>query len=738
MTLEKNSNFIQAYLRLNTDLVSSLIIKSSYAPDAINRRIVRDNPLHEVDRWNPSTWKYYMNLAGEYHPLDIPMYVASMDTRETILFSKETLFRHTATQEAYQMGTRNYLALLKTYPEQEALIRGILYPCDKEYAIQAEEGAILSYRPSLVEENERTLIIELEDYVKRMISRWYVSAYALTDSYYPSLLFANLSGLILIELLRLRVDRCKTEEVHSFHLYNYLSSHSDIGKYIPYLTREQTMYLYRNIRYIQRNVGSSAMFTELMKELLEKRRIPLMDYSVRQLQDQDANKYPILKTRRVALNKHQTSGLDPYISMEDYFQKEITILEGNRQAIEMKRTDMLHKFRTTNSSVTQVKDLESSMVDLTNTVPDPLEDVYVRQWTTMTHMGLYNVTVNFQDPFTTEERSLSQWDAIIYSAWLISKKQGYNWNILPPVLSVKYRRHPRPLVEELQSLIPKDFKYRHLFAIAEELVAAQPVLKECFSVSMFHEMTYKIYEECLNHWFLTAQASGAQERAIIEQMTYHLFSVAAWDFSRGEELESWRVRNNLPEYEYSNSQVDQLTTIIFEAATGYKVDETTQIRHIQKAMLDLFADLTSYSKQVIREISDGSILMMGSPEERIENVSLRSLTHIKIPTGERIWLTKAFGGDRFFLDEYGSHGRITVRESPYHKVPGPIVTEEDPIFLNDRIKKVSNLHDQSSVWVKTWSIDSVTGERVEDDLDALVDRPYEIIYALNKFNSQSL
>ena len=126
MTSEKNSNFIQAYYRSNIDLISSMIFKSNYAPEAINKQLLRDNPSYEIQKEDPTTWKYYMNLAGEYHPLDEEMYVTSLDTREVILFSKENLIRHTATKEAYQMGSRDYLTLLKQYPLQEGLIRGIL------------------------------------------------------------------------------------------------------------------------------------------------------------------------------------------------------------------------------------------------------------------------------------------------------------------------------------------------------------------------------------------------------------------------------------------------------------------------------------------------------------------------------------------------------------------------------------------------------------------------------------
>ena len=84
------------------------------------------------------------------------MYVGSLDTLETILFSKENLELHPLTRESYQFGTRYYYNLLNKYPNQEFLIKGILYPCDINKAIEAEDGEILSYQSDLVEEQEET------------------------------------------------------------------------------------------------------------------------------------------------------------------------------------------------------------------------------------------------------------------------------------------------------------------------------------------------------------------------------------------------------------------------------------------------------------------------------------------------------------------------------------------------------------------------------------------------------
>lgn len=732
MSSNKRDNFIQAYHTLNIALVKSLVIKSEYAPMAINKALVADNGSSIVNQEDPSSWKYYMNVAGEYHVTDQPMYVISLDTRDRILFSVEELVRHTATAEAYQIGTRYYLALMREFPEQEALINGILYPANKSKAITAPEGSILAYRYSLVEENERTLIIELESYIKRMMSRWYNGTFALTDRLYPAMFFSGLAGLLVLEVLRLRVDRCKTAEVHSFHLREYLASHSGLDRYLPFLSRDQSLYLYRNIKFIQRNAGNTFMFDELVIKILEDRGIPLTDYTIRQLRQEDEKGYPILLARRTPLNKSSSASQDPYLSLDAYYDKEIKAAYGNERFFQVSEGTMTHALATSGSSVTQTKDLESSMVDLTDTVPDTLPDVFMRQWVYMTFSNLYNVVVDFQDPITTEERMLMSRDAIKYMAYLTFKSEGMEFMRLPPLGNVKFRKHPRPLVEELHALIPSDFRYDWLRELAYDLVGSQPVMVECFSVSTFHAMTYKIYEECLRHYFLQASAGDPMHRSVLEAMCNQLFSVAYWDFSDDEPIEDWRERNNLPPYNYTKEQAQKIVKVIFEQATGYKVDESRQLRYIQKALIDLFLEVSSYSIQVIREINDTALFMVGMPQERVVVESSSEEDMLEVRDGERILGITAVGTDNIYLTDDAFQDFIeAVPDNTTSTLQ--VVSDVENVEVSNRYQDFSFTSPGEVVEAKTQSLDPVTGLWVDDDPSDILEMSFDQAFKFAKF-----
>lgn len=185
MTPISQNNYVQIYVNNCKLLIRTMIVKSSFAANAINKELQTLLGSEAVNEHDPTTWKYYMNLAGEYHSTDKPMFVISLDTKERILFSPENLLIHKLTADSYAHGSRYYLALVNQYPEQEFLINCILTPCDKRTAIDAGDGSILSYQKNLVEDTETTLIQELEIFAKNFISRWHVEAFALTDVYYP-------------------------------------------------------------------------------------------------------------------------------------------------------------------------------------------------------------------------------------------------------------------------------------------------------------------------------------------------------------------------------------------------------------------------------------------------------------------------------------------------------------------------------------------------------------------------
>ena len=186
-------SYYEIYAENCTDLARSIIIKSEATALAMNLADADQNALRVslgeppfLDEYDKTTWRYYMHLAGRYHALDTfsvtnddgtvshkpYMQVYSLDTYELIDFTIENLQEHRTTWREYQKGSTYYRNLVNKYPDKRLLIDGILNPIDINVAINARENQILYWDKRKVEENEYSLIQNIQDYIDKYYHRW--------------------------------------------------------------------------------------------------------------------------------------------------------------------------------------------------------------------------------------------------------------------------------------------------------------------------------------------------------------------------------------------------------------------------------------------------------------------------------------------------------------------------------------------------------------------------------------
>lgn len=612
------NGYLMRYLEQNTLFARTVVVKLKEAAELINEGVVVKNGLGSVDVYDPTTWKYYQNLAGQYHFTDTMMSVVSIDTLEIIDFTVENLRIHTATAKAHAYGSRHYYSLVYRYPDQEMLINGILSPVNIDDAIAAENGTILGYQPDLVERNETSLVAELEDYLKKTIHRWYNVQFAMSDNLFVATFFTTLHLFILPKLLNLRLKRCKTAEAHSFHVRMYLASHGGLDRYLPYMTLKQALWFYRNICYLERNAGKVSQFTKLVEKLLTDRGIPLAEYSLRQLDDFQANYRPVIAARRKMLNVKQNALTDDLSTLDQLFAKEAPLEEGNQAYLDIKAEDIRFRIETSNSAVMQTKALESSMVDYSNAVPEPFEVVALRQWCYMANAGLYDVMVTFKNPKTTDTYSLTAKDAFLYMQYILLNSEGITLHEMPQYLNMQQRIHPKPTLTDLLSVIPH--QEHDLEEIAKEILARQPVIEPCYSVSSFYEQVDKLTNEAYWHWFLISSMQDYYERGLVENMVRRLYEDVRVEFDAASPyVGEWLSINNLPVYDFDRQEALACVKAIYEAGTGLVVDNARLLKNIQAAMIGMMTELSSYSIQITKEINTDDIIPINWPAVRLGN-----------------------------------------------------------------------------------------------------------------------
>lgn len=638
--------YVKNYLRDNSLLIRTMCIKSEATARALNNYLVAGFGSESVDLSQPSTWKYYLNVSGQYHEKDTPMMVTSLDTMDEIIFSKENLVIHRETAKAYGFGSRYYYSLVNRYPEQEQLILGVLYPCDIDVAIEAEDFTILSYPPSLVESQEETLIADLQAHINRYVFRNMNANYELSDPLYHASWLSIFYQDLLLKVLNLRLQRCQTNEVHSFHLREYLRSHQRLDMYLPYLNLRQSLYLYRNIRYLEANPGKRDTFDEIVEKILTQRYIPLAEFSVRHLDTFDENLLPSVTVRRRAVNNTVNSTASMYLSYDELVEKEQATAGGNPKYYLGSKGKVYNKLQLSRSSAIQTKNLESDMVDYSDSVPDKLPGVLLNHWIFMACEGLYQSVISVVNPQTNLPLQLTVKDALIYYVYLSMRLRGQNVQNVPGVVAERHRTLSKPTKADLLKHFPPS---DYLSAMADTIVDHQPDLAPIYSTDAFFEFAYAQYKEMERYWIVDTNTFDAMERARVEVMCDRVYADTTY-FPDVEPIpmQAWLFDRNLPEYHAASAPA--LIQELFMKSTGFSQDETKQLRNIQKRLLDLFAQLSSYSIQVIRDINVNAIIPALNPFPRIEHMRASSHGRVAIEARLRLESAKIISKTRVGLD----------------------------------------------------------------------------------------
>lgn len=262
-----------------------------YEPLAHEINLILTKKGYNVNQNDPKSWKYYLNMVGQYHESDTPMYITSLDTRETILFNPENLNNNLRTKAVYKPGGPYYKRLCDTYPDQVELIKSILFPVESiDEAIIAPDLTLLQYGQDYLEVDEQDkLIRDIEEFLEILKERWYFN-FLDDEPYFYLTFWSSLWTYLAMLLMSSRVGNIQTAYVHSWDLWNKLKAYG-IDNYSDILDRKKAMFLYQNIDYLNQNAGKQSNLVILANNLLRSFGIGLYGRIVVQEAETEASNY---------------------------------------------------------------------------------------------------------------------------------------------------------------------------------------------------------------------------------------------------------------------------------------------------------------------------------------------------------------------------------------------------------------------------------------------------------------
>ena len=582
-------------------LARTMVIKIEPLAKRYNQALVRAGlPVSEDKR----TWRYYMNLNGDYHETDVPMVIRSLDTDEEIVFNKENLRYHLATFREYSRGGYWFSRLIQQYPSQPTLIRGILSPIPYTETIEAEDYKILRYNQDLVMWNETQLIPQLQNFIKAEVDQILTSEYIYTDDLFLPTMVRLLYADIIKAIHTIRIEHMYTRHSHDFYIWSHIDSYGDFSKYKNSLNRHQVMWLFRNIAWIKNNPGQMFTFDKLMENLLTVANIPLAKYDmVEGTATQLDDLTPTTLYRKLHLNLIEDYGREPaYINTEQLIMKQQPLAKDNYKQTSIYQEDALERGKNSIHSELPTKALESSMRDYTNRHADTLMSVVYNEWIYLASNNKFQGRVIVNDPKTGRQVRLPVTDAYHIWKYLVDYSNGKSPVDICPVYYQNVMRIKPPTVAEIVHVGGKDFIYpsylafdiRDIWFPVANFVAPDYLIQYAFEV----------YEAMWKHKKLYSQFYDLNKRARVKNATKVVYESGIVKVGEYTNYQQLLKDYNFDFSDYTAAECKSFAWDIFKRVTGWDTNIQPNMRVKQNDLIEIMTRLSSYTIHVIKEMDD--------------------------------------------------------------------------------------------------------------------------------------
>lgn len=625
----------------------------------------------EINHNNPRTWKYYLNLTGQYHAYDkqliaqlngdgypfMRIKVAGDNKPITVDFVKELLTGQNGDYSLaaeYSYGSDYYNELIDRYPGCESLILGILNPVNMDDALSAGNGDILYcggyYRKRLthvmkemygfekredviidaeflIEDWEQEIIYDIQAYIRDYLKRWEIPDFTANHTYYPAAIRVGMIGGLIPVIEKLRLKNIKNYSAHSYHVREYINSYGYLGDYVDALTREQSMYLYYNMDWLVTNKGKTKVLQALIDNLLTPSGIPLVAYNLGHdnwdMQVENSLT-PTIEFKKEHLN------LDPLTTdigttTETIVIKEEKVARDNGIYVEDQVADIEFNAKYSKFNALKTKVLESDYTEWDMNVFFNLDEFQFHQWIFAASQGNYQGSIFVTHPITGGRLQLTPKTALILFLYVFTK--GYYGQELErcPQLVVRNIPKDKTFIKDYLTPYPDNEElWRNV--MSEEVTQAKidkiakfPIPTNKYSSSTdFYNKTSDMFDILeARRAYAAAEgdifANGEMENVVSK--FYHLFVLV--DPLMNTTYSQWLSQMGLDLTGLDKYAYQRLADELLNSGLGVSDTTKKSSARMHSALMNIVRFFLSYTVQLVSKFSKGSSRMYGLKTIRI-------------------------------------------------------------------------------------------------------------------------
>lgn len=619
--LGSQSFYTDSYIEECITLTKSIIVKNHQEAKLYNEHLKLTHPDYTPDS-DIRNWRYYKHITASYHDLDTPIEITSVDNGSTIILTKTNLSIHRRTRLEILKFGQYYDEIVQRYPTQQLFIKAVvstpLYT-DIDQIINLPDYAILSYNSAYIEPNEHDLIVQLQKRVDNYKSIWLIPYYQNLDNLFLASQYHIFYQFLFTSLLSIRLENAKTMRAHSFHIRLYLASNYKLDKQMPFLSRRQQLYLYRNLKYLSNHSGKNHVFRSLINELFNEHNVSVVNYEYSQQNELTDDNYVDYVFKQKLLNDkslvYQTIDYDlAYIE-----SKETLLAPSNRKEYEFNRTVIDRKLKNSLFGTLLTKDLETILIDETDSVRYKLLDIVTDYWAYLVKNNLVDFLTDVTDPLTNTTVKLNARDLFKFYVIALHASQGVSIETFPLYRIKRVFNPTRPTSQQLQGyFFDMRFEYK---ARLQEVIRAVPEYRYLMTGYKFSEFISEIYKLNIGLWHMLANMSDSQTEGqfakVVDVLT--IYEDFTFDEETVDEFIS-RVGITDPR-EYGRDVMADYVFAIIDGAFDKRLSYLKRLKNLQKALAEVFFNFNSYTVQLVNNYYNDSPILAGAKDTRYRHTS---------------------------------------------------------------------------------------------------------------------